>query len=277
MVDVLGKIIDWIPSAIKSRLISKEERKQKHLDDIKKEVLKPMVDSLTLEVTSHEYYLDEPLRAGYIHILEGKAPLIYVAGTPAFVRGIKVTEDAWKFEHKLAVLKPELSINENLYSDIKQHHYKELVQNWEEFINGFESYANDWLAYANDIRETIERELELPIYNGDSDGYFVNSHPLAVYAIERIMGLNPMKMRIENENQLMITSITGTGWQIAMRAQPEKIQRCIELIDKLIESDVKTKELNAPAKKLLESANSLRNEIDRIIKTYELPGKCEYV
>lgn len=47
MVDILGIIIDLIPSFIKSRLCSKEERKQKHLEDIKKEVLQPMYNNVT--------------------------------------------------------------------------------------------------------------------------------------------------------------------------------------------------------------------------------------
>ncbi len=47
MVDIVGTIIDLIPSFIKSRLCSKEERKQRHLDDIKKDVLQPMFNNLT--------------------------------------------------------------------------------------------------------------------------------------------------------------------------------------------------------------------------------------
>jgi len=41
MVDILGWVIDSIPSFIKSRICSKEELKQKHLADIKKEVFEP--------------------------------------------------------------------------------------------------------------------------------------------------------------------------------------------------------------------------------------------
>ncbi len=277
MVDILGWIIDPILSFIRSRICSKEELKQKHLAEIKEDVLKPMLDSLTCEVIPHEYYAGEALEAGYIPILEGKKPLIYVAGENTFVRGLKSTEDAWKWEYRLAVLKPELSINSTLYYDIKQNHYKELVQNWEEFISEFERYVNNWLAYAENIREIVEKELDLPIYSGNLDGYCINASSLAVFMIERIMGLNPMPMRVESENQLMVTTMTGTSWQIAAHAQPGKIQKCIELINKLIESDSKLEELNKPVKKLLEKARHLQTEIDKVIKSYNLPGRCEFI
>ena len=42
LAEFFGWILGLIPDKIKSKLVSKEERKEKHLDDIKKEVLKPL-------------------------------------------------------------------------------------------------------------------------------------------------------------------------------------------------------------------------------------------
>lgn len=278
MVDILGWIIDPILSFIRSRICSKEELKQKHLDDIKKEVLKPMFDSLTCEVIPGDYYAGDALRAGYMRILKGNAPLIYPKRKQVFVKGLKATEDPVRFKDELAILKPELGINENLYLDIKQNHYKGLAQDWGEFISEFERYANNWLAYAENIREIVEKELDLPIYSGNLDGYCINASSLAAYVIEKIMGLNSIPVRIEDANKtLMIALRTQQNYQIAVMGPPEKIQKCVELINNLIENDTKAEELNKPVKKLLEKAKHLQTEIDKVIKSYNLPGRCEFI
>jgi len=273
MVDVLSWVIDAIPSFIKSRICSKEELKQKHLTDIKKEVFEPMLK-----------ILDNT----YIPALEDKNTIIEY--TPKYVlsRGVNATQPSGKLEHELkvvsidpesrAIYKIPPKINQNLYMDIKENHYKEFINDYEKFLTEFDSYGKKWLSYAIEIQKTIENGLDIPLFEGDkAKESFVDSIALANYIIEKMMGINPSPLTIEASWNSITVNLMSNCSPMALKGTHEDVQRCIDLVNGLIANDKKYEKLHPEQENLLESVISLRSELDKIIKTYKLPGKCNYV
>ncbi len=281
MVDILGWIIeriaDLLPSAIKSRLISKEDRTQKHLSDIKQEVLEPMLR-----------IFDDI----YIPVLESKNPIIEYS--PRYVQGkeIDVRQYSGKHEHELKVVSPERwtiyknlpKINQNLYLDIKENHYKDFISSYEKFGIDFDGYGNKWLSYAIEIQKTIENELGMPLFDGDiTKASFVEPGALASYLIERVMVLNspPVNISKTTFNSITFDTITvnlrSNGSPMALKGTHEDVQMCVDLVNRLIANEKKYERLYPKQENLLKNAILLRSELDKIIKTYKLLGKCNYV
>lgn len=277
MVDILGSFTNSILSFIKSRICSKEELKQKHLADIKKEVFKPMLR-----------ILDET----YIPVLEGKKTIIEYISKNVWGKGVDVKQHSGELRFALEIISPESEnrrnlnipppkINQNLYLDIKENHYKEFINNFEKFQSRFTIFGNKWLSYAIEIQNMVEREFPLPIFDGDViKESFVNSKALAGFIIEKINGINPSPVSIpEHRNLISLPGWTfseGT-YPVGLKGKPEDVNKCIDLVNRLISDDKKYTELHPEQENLLKTANFLRSELDQIIKTYKLPGKCDYV
>ena len=194
MSEVSGWVIGRIFSGIKSRLISKEQRKEKHLEDIKKEVLEPMLQ-----------ILDNT----YIAALKGDEAIIVSTSKQEFEKTTDPTKYEGKTEEGIDIISPYSEsiwdfdnsapqINENLYTDIKENHYNEFVANYEAFLNEFAKYSEKWLSYSHEIEKIFLNELDLPLYNGDIGKPFFNPKKLAVYTIGRIRGNNPTEVFVQD-------------------------------------------------------------------------------
>jgi hypothetical protein len=277
MINFFDRFIDWILSAIKSHFISKEDINQKHLDDIKKEVLEPMLR-----------ILDET----YIPVLEGKNTIIKYTAKNVWGKGVDVRQHSGELKFDLEIISPESEnrtnwnipppkINQNLYRDIKENHYIEFINNIEKLQSGFIAFGNKWLSYAVEIQNIIEKEITLPLFDGDNaKESFVNSKALAGFIIEKINGINPSPVGIsEGRNSISLPGWTFSegSYPTGLTGKPEEVKKCIDLVNRLIADDKKYAELHPEQEKLLKSANFLRSELDQIIKTYKLRGKCKYV
>lgn len=260
MVDI-GTIIDLIPSFIKSRLCSKEERKQRHLDDIKKDVLQPLFNNLTTI---------------YIPILEKEKEIVidgYSYNKEQIQFKLVSTLESVKIESIGLIVKPNYQkINENLYSDMKEKHFRELVKEWEDFESQIKHYSGNWVSYADKIFTKINDELRLPIISTfDMTGDFIYTYRIAAYVTNIIYGFNQRNPIRYSEKGLSFVNMD------VLRGSKEKQQKCLDLIDKLEKDDSFLKELNPAHKELLGKAYHLQRELDRTIKTYKLSGNCEFV
>lgn len=261
MFDILGTIIDLIPSFIKSRLCSKEERKQRHLDDIKKDVLQPMFNNLT---------------TFYIPILEKEKEIVidsYSYNKEQVQYKLVPSLESVKIETIGLNVKPNFQkINENLYSDIKEKHFRELIREWEDFDSQLKQYSDNWVSYAEKIFSKINDEIKLPIINNfNMEGDFIYTYRLAAYVTNIIYGFNQRNLIRYSDKGLVIINMD------VLRGSKEKQQKCLELIDKLEKDGSFLKELNPVHKELLGKAYHLQRELDRTIKTYKLSGNCEFV
>ncbi len=260
MVDIFGMIIDLIPSFIKSRLCSKEERKQKHLEDIKKEVLQPILNNLNTI---------------YIPILEKQKEIIMSDHSYGKDQKVHFRIIPWyNSEKMLYSLHPRLTYqktNETLYNDIKKNHFRELIKNFEDFDSQLKDYTNNWISYSEQIFSIINDKIKVPLienFNMNSD--FINTYELAGYVINDIYGIQLDPIRSSGSELSIVNNPV-------LKGTPEKIQKCLELIIELKKDDSVSKKLNPIHKELLGKAYTLQSETDKIIKTYKLSGNCEFV
>lgn len=258
---MIDKIIDKILSFFISHICSKEKLKQKHLEDIKREVLQPLLNNLN---------------AIYIPILEKEKEIVidgYSYNKEQIQFKLVSTLESVKIESIGLIVKPNYQkINENLYSDMKEKHFRELVKEWEDFESQIKQYSDNWVSYAENIFSKINGELRLPIIsNFDMTGDFIYTYRLAAYVTNIIYGFDQRNPIRSSEKGLSFVNMD------VLRGSKEKQHKCLELIDRLEKDDSFPKELNSVHKELLGKAYHLQRELDRTIKTYKLSGNCEFV
>ena len=163
---------------------------------------------------------------------------------------------------------PPPKINQNLYQDIKENHYNEFIDNIEKFQSGFNAFGNKWLSYAVEIQNITEREITLPLFDGDNGKEsFVNSKALAGYIIEKINGISPLPVTIsEHRNSIILQGWTfSDGYPVGLKGKPEDVDKCIELVNRLISDDKKYAGLHSEQENLLKNANFLRSEVNQML------------
>lgn len=261
MVDLIGiliKVIETSYPKIKERFISKENREQNHLEEIKKEVLDPLVKNLS-EL--------------YIPVLKHEKLAIEYSRKYLPKKGMKATEYPLELETKLVLPPPEYNLDSTLYKDAEENHYAELFDDFEAFRTDFDAYARAWLSYASEIQKAITKDVDLPPYR-ELTTPFVDAPFLAQYVVGRLAGLNLEKLWVPKEGEPRIS--IGSR-QVLVGNTENEVKKCEETVNKFLESNMRIENIKQPAKKLLKRAEKIKSTVDKLRRTQKLSGNCEYI
>lgn len=180
----------------------------------------------------------------------------------------------------LVMLEPELgeqdSLDTALVEDIKLHHHRLLMSEWEHF-------EQSWLAHRNKHRKWIEEmaayilnESGLPPHPSKDGKHYVMDLGLSLFVYERVMLRGILSLKIdETAYSFPVLSDGGTSYA----AGPiEQVRKVFGAVEALLKSQMqKASELREEWSKLEVQRRALSGSFSLAIATKTLPEKCPLV
>lgn len=244
---------------------------REHLAEIKVDVFRP---------------LREKFEQFYLPLLQGKLGPVVVEHVLMPVEG-SVTQSGTTWTWRLAPRRtrgqqslprfeahsPERELNPELYDDAKRHHYGGSIRRLEAFEAEVDRYTARWLNYADHLSQAIVERAGLPPVKWDSaniDPSWVDANGLAVFVLERQLGVNPHPLFSGADR----STITISGQTVARAQSEEEIRPIYALLDDLSHDRLTVGDLRRGAKPLEQQAGLLLHEIKQLLLSSKLRGKC---
>jgi len=269
-----GILVALLSVFLGPRLSARREARREHLKALKERVLGPIQKEL------EDFYL--PLLRGALAPVMSQHVTIPLAGS--------ITEAALTWEWNLAprsrygehpvpyftTAKPVQTPDPILYEDAKGHHYKKFIRRLETFKTEVTAYTGEWLPCAGSIRDTIAAKTQLPEARGEiiSAGPWVDSKGLAVFVLERLIGVHQEQLSLRSETGLSSLEALSRGVIFARAQDKELLQNLIRLLDDLCRDRHKAEALRQLGEPLRAQAALLRDEATKLNLSPRLPGRC---
>lgn len=169
---------------------------------------------------------------------------------------------------------PPSPISPELYDDAKVHHYPEFMGRLEGFKAEVEAHSAEWKAYAEQLSQTIADRAGLPLVkwpSASSDASWVDANGLAVYVVERQLGVARHPPFPGSDGRSLTIS---SGPTVVKAETQEAIQRIWALLDEVSRERRTVEGLRRRAEPLEQQAASLLHDLNELVFSSKLPGRC---
>ena len=266
-----GLVGAFVSPMLLSRFQEQRRVKRDHLDTIKEQVLRP---------------LREELERLYLPLLQGELGPVTLGHVVIPVEG-SVTQSRTTWDWTLAkrrnpvrqvfpiddTSKSASEITQELYEDAKRHHYRRFIRKLEAFKAGVESYTDEWMAYAEELSQVVVDCTGLPVVTAalaNTGAPWVNARGLAVFVVDWQLGVIPQGPIRGPDGR----SLQMSGQTMAQVSTEEAIQRILDVLDELCHDRGRVEDLQGRAEPLVRETIVLLGEIDQLLLTSKLPGRC---
>lgn len=244
---------------------SRRERELRHLEDIKHYVARPLISWLDIEGLAK---------------LSGGNPLIQVKTVA--VPKLKPTLGETPYEYPRSLehtLNVPRDISHVLLSHVSESHFVEQMAAFESFSSTLWKLASDCAVFAKDCANKLagstntRRDLAT-----DSLPEVADSDALVEVCIRDIMLGRPtaqIGMYSPSANNLEVRD--GFSSRLLGRSSGESIQKWAESGVALVQERWAISGFPERIKQLLDRATTVREILEKIEFTYDLPGECNYV
>jgi len=245
---------------ILGRIQIKNRRKEEHFVQIKDKVFKPLLTRLD------NYYLpiveQREINVKVLARWNIKKPKIIDNSDRTICSGFEI-------------IKGEYNIDDILYEDVKQNHFKELCGRLESFEERVMEYSKDCLQIITDLKDKIIKNIKLKDYNGKEQSY-MHAAALAIHLFEEAF----LKGR---ENNYL--RVVDRGAKFALEdfnrqyvfGDKNEIEECRASIERLFDEGIDTKEALEFLNGLKKDIDEIINEIRKISLSQDLPGSCKFI
>ncbi len=160
-----------------------------------------------------------------------------------------------------------------LYADVRARHYCGFIKQLEAFRSDVDAYRDEWLAYAGRLSDAIVERVTLPPLRHESalyDAEWVDVDGLAAFIVDWQLGIVVQPpFQGSDKQQLEVSGV------LRARANDEAgIQRVIQCLDELCASTEVVAKLRRRADPLLARAKYLASELNELLESSKLPGRC---
>ena len=245
---------------ILGRVQIKNRKKEEHFAEIKDKVFKPLLTRL------YNYYLP---------IVERREINVKVVARWSIEKPRIVDESDRTICSGFEIIKGEYNIDDILYEDIKQNHFKELCGRLESFEERVMGYSKNCLQIIGDLKDKIIKNIKLKDYSGKEQSY-MHAGSLAIFLFEK----SSLKGR---ENNYLQVVDRGTKFaledfdrQYALGDRNE-IEECRASIERLFNEGIDMKEALECLSGLKKDVDEIINEIRKIVLSQDLPGSCKFI
>jgi hypothetical protein len=269
VIGFLGGFLSGFLSSYKLlRIKVRGEIRQKHFNEIKQKVLEPVLK----RIAQH-----------HIPVLQHNNGSLYIKNVPIYGEESVLKPLISGYREEIAVKDPVMYMSssiphtdQHLLSDVKDHHYSELVDRFENIQEDFNKYNNSCRVYAEWLKNEIKEKSGLPERARNSaQEKWINANELAIFILDRQLGINQHHhvSKSPGERSYFVLLIASTT--LAQGTETE-MSSASALIDSLVKQTSKSQELISTAKELIEKVVKLRDELEKLTLTHKLPGTCSY-
>jgi hypothetical protein len=269
LINLFVMVTSYLLMTKRDRWKFREENKQKHLSEIKEEVLLPLINIL---------------EGRWLPLLERKVINLDIKSIEKYEKD-PVTSIRVSIEYIFVTW--DISIHPNLnlylYKHAMDNHYAQILEEYEAFKLKGDEYIKSCLSYAKEIKEQISQRRGLPKYNPLPsrkiyEEEWIKSGHLARFIVKKqiVPGDEHLGLNFEaNSAKPSLTLVRdGTFEECALTSNPAKIK---EIIEKILKKRDKAEELISFADKLKINYSNLINEMKDFYYSSELIGDCEFI
>lgn len=254
-----------------------DESHAAHLEDLRKQVLEPMLDYLNRQMLP---VLDR--QCGNVILVRAVLPR-----TSGGFMG-EPTEFTETFGLGTAVEPPidPVTYAETqwltpirdgaLYSDARDNHYQSLIRSWDGLSTKFDGYNQACLDYTAHLRSEILKGTSLPEHDlGRTQSQWVWAIALAIIIFYRHLGLQRLQLKAQTNSSPCF--LLDDGSHYFAQGSPDDITRCVRTLEALYEKKERIAELDEYAHVVKSEALVLMGQIESLLVTRRLHGKCPFV
>lgn len=168
---------------------------------------------------------------------------------------------------------PRVRTNTELYTDAKSHHYPEFMNQYQTFKDAVEDYCSLWVIYAEHLARAIEKKSGLPVITEQSartDTRWIDPNRLAVFVINWQLGIVSHAPWVPSDG----LSVEIDGQTVARAETRDAVQNLVDALDLVSRDRMRLEELRQPLPTLRHQAQALLNQLDRLLLSSRLPGRC---
>ena len=193
------------------------------------------------------------------------------------IREPSIFEENTTLIHKMYQIPRSSYIDQHLFSDMEDHHYPKIVDSFKKIQEDFDKYNDSCRLCAEELKKQMLSGVCLPerVPSDHSQEKWINANEFAIFILERHLGVNkPHHVRSgPGEKGYFVLTIEMTT--LAQGTEVE-MQSTAAIIDNLAREANQSQELLAMASTQLEKVIKLRDELERLIRSYKLSGSCNY-
>jgi hypothetical protein len=246
---------------------SLRERALRHLDDIKRDVVQPVLKWLESEATRKLKGLPQP-----------QLILVKTAAIPRTKPALGEPDYDWRRQLDHALEDPRV-ISGELFSHVKQIHFPKQLYEFEAFVGTLRQAASDSAAFARECADRIASSTGLQRAAAtDNVGEAADSDTLVEVCFRDMVAGRPrpqIGMQVPAAGALQVHDIYS-GRPLG-RGLTAPTKAWVEGGVALFEDQWAKSGLPQRIRSLLETAASVHRTFEGLEFTYALPGDCEYI
>lgn len=278
-------VAGWFAHVFFDRKHQQNEARKTHTDQLKNNVILPLLKQFEI------YYL--PLinkeRSNIIETTEkvivDSAPLGTYGANYRQVLALETINDIVE-QLKMNSRMPEvdghpattelLNPVEELYSDLRQNHETELINDLEMFSSDFAKYNASCLRYVVEIRNNLIEEIGLPEMDYMNQAPGINANAFALFIWKRHSNIGVSDSHISgDDNNIQIYA----EHKIVARGSKQQIEKCQKIIDRILADKEKAVALLnlATDMDLGKRTLDLKQRLSILSFHNSVSGNCEYL
>lgn len=262
---LLGVIATAIGSYFASKIHVYHEARSAHRDEIKKQVLQPMLNAL------QQVYAPLSRRETAV------AQLTF--GIKTVDHSVRAEEPATTHGNYLVTRDPYSvagQMNQALLLDSISSHHRRLMRSWIEFCKQWDEYRNELLDWIKSLEKQISEQTVLPVTPTIVNGPYAMHLNLAVFIYERLFELGGKYLNTSNMGGARYSLFDGAA-NLATGTNGE-IDALVRVVNDLIYSNRDfAKQLRQKSKDLELRINELVSQVSIAVAAKRLRRRCDLV
>ena len=275
---VLGLIASVIGALITNAFIKRAAAAEHHLSELKRDVLRPMLDHLSARVLPVLEVRRGNVGLGWTKHSQASAPITEesVSHTETFCFA-QLSEPPTHPGDIAEDLTPSNPLaGKELYRDACQNHFRTLCQTWEEVLAKWDAYNAACVAYAERLRSELVKASELPEWHPRiTQPPWIHAAQLALVVFYRQLELAPQQIKQMPDGDLeRLVYKNSVTLAIGPKAN---ISRLTDVLNMQISRRAEIDTLLKDAKSIRDDVLRIKAEIDRLLLKRRLQGACPYL
>lgn len=265
---ILGSLLYFLAGILLEKLKEKRRRKETHFVLIKNQVFEPALSFIETKYTP-------VLSRKYLGIEVETTRIYEESGMDQKIIGRRFSFHISEENFYLDPVTKGLigGVNPYLYEDVKSKHYKKLGEALEQFKNKYKKYLEQCSEEAEKIAELLHGKLGYSRETKDTDQKWINICELAKAILGKRLSID---IFIDRNNYNRGYQVSMNSKMVANGLEQQDLEKLNNTFKELSKASNESEELIKRSDILIEELIKLKDEINQVIISEKLEGKCDY-